>query len=76
MSWFAKFAIIFLAFVSTVSIAHAATIEVYVLVYDGHTISLATDMAEFECEKLKNEIQDIGTDELSCVRVEVRRELI
>ena len=76
MSWFAIFAIIFLAFVSTVSIAHAATIEVYVLEYEGHTISLATDMAEFECEKLKNEIQDIGTDELSCVRVKVRRELI
>ena len=56
--------------------AKAATIEVYVLEYQGQTISLATDMAEFECIELKDEIQDLDTDDLSCVKLEVRRELI
>ena len=56
--------------------AFAATIEVYVLTYQGETISLATDMALFECENLMNEIQAPDVQDLSCVKVEVHRELI
>ena len=76
MAKFLLFIFLFLTLVFIASRLSAATIEVYVLEYRGQTISLATDMAEFECMELKDEIQDLDTDDLSCVKLEVRRELI
>ena len=63
----------FLLFSST---ANATDITVYQLEYRGHTISLNTDMSEGECISLKDEIEEPHTNDLSCVPIEVKRELI
>ena len=63
-------------FVSYCSMVHATDITVYQLEYRGHTISLDTDMSEGECISLKDEIEEPHANDLSCVPVEVRRELI